>query len=582
MSDRTDFAQFAKLSSGVVPTESRRPRMTLCAKAIFMVVFLAALIVQAFGQGLDSGAVVSSASTGRAKAATLGVSVSGNRLLDGSGNPLLLHGVNASGLEFVAIDGYDPSDPWGGQEPEWPAVLKWKANVVRLPLNEASWLGLTTIDTSATVRDGDPGGNYRQTVENTVTAANAAGLYVILDLHWAAPSTSSPMMQSQMADADNSLNFWTSIANTFKGNPAVLFEPYNEPYFYGLTGTENQWTVLMNGGTLSYYPAESGSYNYQNVYVVLVEGASGTFLPGEIVTEGTASAVVNHWEASTKRLFIQAPVGSVLQSSPFSNGGAITGGTSGATATVANASLGWQVASMQAMINAIRATGATNVVLIGGVSYNDDLSEWLANRPTDPLNQLACTWHPYPPQQFVASASVAAAGSGYAVNDTITLPQPNTVYEPAEFTVTAVGAGGAIAGIAELQSGAYLETRLPKNPVHQGETSGKGSGASFDLSFENLAGTWSMPVDWPTVVAIAADVPVVITETGEHDTKGTKGSPFLQTLLPWADSHGMSYLGWTWNAWQNPDDVLIQNVSGTPTDGYGEYFHNHLLKVAKP
>ncbi|MGA3089146.1 MAG: cellulase family glycosylhydrolase [Terriglobales bacterium] len=563
----------------VARRENSKLRTGLPYWAMVLLGALAGWVAECSGQ---NAAFAGPPPRGRTPAATLAISVSGNRLLDGNGNPLLLHGVNASGLEFVAIDGYDPSDPWGGQEPEWPAVLRWKANVVRLPLNEASWLGLTTIDTSATIRDADPGADYRQTVADTVAAANAAGLYVILDLHWGAPSTSSPMMQSQMADADNSLNFWTSIANTFKANPSVLFELYNEPYFYGLTGSENQWTVLMNGGTLSYYPAESGTYNYQNVFPVLLSGASGAFIAGETVTEGAASAVVNHWEPSSNRIFIQAASGSILENSPFSNAGTIKGSSSGATATVSNASLGWNVASMQVMINAVRATGATNIVLIAGVGYNDDLSHWLANRPTDPLNELACTWHPYPPEQFVAGASVASAGAGYAVNDSITLPQPNTVYEPAQFIVTSVGGGGALTGIRISQGGSYLQTHLPKDPVHQAETSGQGHGASFDLSFENLAGTWSMPANWPAVLAIAAELPVVITETGEHDTPGTKGSPFLHQLLPWADSNGISYLGWTWNVWQSPDDVLIQNANGTPTDGYGQYFHSHLLKLAQP
>jgi hypothetical protein len=33
-----------------------------------------------------------------------------------------------------------------------------------------------------------------------------------------------------MADTTNSLNFWTSIAETYKSYPNVLFELFNEPY----------------------------------------------------------------------------------------------------------------------------------------------------------------------------------------------------------------------------------------------------------------------------------------------------------------------------------------------------------------
>jgi hypothetical protein len=510
----------------------------------------------------------------------LGVSVSGNGLVDAGGAPLLLHGVNASGLEFVAIEGYDPGDPWGGMEPIWTAITKWRANAVRLPLNEASWLGLTTVDTSGATRKGDPGGNYRQTVETTVAAANAAGLYVILDLHWGAPGLSSPMMQTQMADEDNSLSFWTSIATTFESNPAVLFELYNEPWFYsGLTQGEDQWQVMMQGGVLSSFPATDGANNNQTVFIVQLSGASGAFTPGETAAEGSASAVVNHWESATNRLFIEAQPGATLHKSPFTNGGVVVGRKSGARGTVANASLGWNVASMQAMINAVRATGAANVVLIGGVNYNNDLSEWQANRPSDPLNQLAATWHPYPPEDFVSGASIAAPGDHYAVNDTITLPHPEAAYQPAQLTVTAVGAGGKLTGVSVSQIGEYLETKLPKNPVPQGATSGGGSGASFDLSFQNESGAWSVPANWPTVLSIAASVPVLITETGEYNAPGTKGAPFLHQLLPWADSNHISYLGWTWDVWSNPENVLITSAKGTPTDGYGQYFRSHLISL---
>jgi hypothetical protein len=48
-------------------------------------------------------------------------------------------------------------------------------------------------------------------------------------------------------------------------------------------------------------------------------------------------------------------------------------------------------------------------------------------------------------------------------------------------------------------------------------------------------------------------------------------------LLPWADANGVGYLGWTWNPWQNPDDVLIRNADGEPTPGYGAYVKAHYL-----
>jgi endoglucanase len=50
---------------------------------------------------------------------------------------------------------------------------------------------------------------------------------------------------------------------------------------------------------------------------------------------------------------------------------------------------------MQALVNAIRATGASQPILLGGLSYANDLSGWLAHEPTDPDGQLGASFHNY-------------------------------------------------------------------------------------------------------------------------------------------------------------------------------------------
>jgi endoglucanase len=50
---------------------------------------------------------------------------------------------------------------------------------------------------------------------------------------------------------------------------------------------------------------------------------------------------------------------------------------------------------MQALVNAVRATGATQPLLLGGLSYANDLSDWLAYEPSDPDHQLAASFHNY-------------------------------------------------------------------------------------------------------------------------------------------------------------------------------------------
>ncbi len=363
----------------------------------------------------------------------LSIRTQGSRFINAAGSVVQLRGVNYSGFEFAPIGGWSGSDPSGAQAgqadgPKWSAIVAWKANTVRIPLNEASWLGYTCTDTSGVVRNPDPAGNYKSAVQTQVAQANAAGLYVIIDLHWTAPGNACPMLQTQMADNDHSIAFWTSVANTFKSNPSVMFELFNEPFFdFEFSG--DAWSYMMQGtgGSFSGYAATSGDNNWQDV---------------------------------------KKP---------------------------------WAIASYQAMINAVRATGATNVVLVGTMQYSQDFSGWLSHKPTDPKNQMAAVWHPYP------TYGTNWGSAAYA--------QPN--YAPAVFTDAA-----------------------------------------------NI---------------LAAGIPVIATETGDRNSAGTSGAPLVSTVAAWSDQHGASLLGWCWDVWGNSDNVLIKDVNGTPTDGYGKVFHDWLM-----
>src|SRR5438067_2300489 len=55
----------------------------------------------------------------------------------------------------------------------------------------------------------------------------------------------------------------------------------------------------------------------------------------------------------------------------------------------------FSIAGMQTLVTTVRNTGATNILLLGGLAFSNDLSQWLANEPTDPMNQLAASWHVY-------------------------------------------------------------------------------------------------------------------------------------------------------------------------------------------
>jgi endoglucanase len=55
----------------------------------------------------------------------------------------------------------------------------------------------------------------------------------------------------------------------------------------------------------------------------------------------------------------------------------------------------FKAAGSQTLLNAVRGTGALNVVMVGGPEYAGQLDHWRAYRPSDPLNQLAASIHIY-------------------------------------------------------------------------------------------------------------------------------------------------------------------------------------------
>jgi len=57
--------------------------------------------------------------------------------------------------------------------------------------------------------------------------------------------------------------------------------------------------------------------------------------------------------------------------------------------------ISYAVAGMQTLVNAVRATGANNVIMLGGLEYANDLTQWLSYKPTDPDGNLVASWHSY-------------------------------------------------------------------------------------------------------------------------------------------------------------------------------------------
>jgi endoglucanase len=77
----------------------------------------------------------------------------------------------------------------------------------------------------------------------------------------------------------------------------------------------------------------------------------------------------------------------------------------GCTLTSVNTRRPYVAAGMDELIAAVRATGARNVVLAGGVHWAEGMTQWLAYRPHDPLGQLGASFHAYSFNTYCADVS---------------------------------------------------------------------------------------------------------------------------------------------------------------------------------
>jgi hypothetical protein len=227
----------------------------------------------------------------------MAVHVSGNHLVDGSGATIRLLGVDRSGAEYACVQGWGlmdgPSDATS-----IAAIAAWHANAVRVPLNEDCWLGINGVPAAYA------GANYQAFVEGFVQRLHAAGIYVILDLHWNAPGTTPARDQQPMADADHSVIFWSQVATAFKGDPATVFDLYNEPFIGTNTGNViDDWTCWRDGCTVDLLNTGSGGQSavswqtagmQQLVDAVRSAGAPNVVMLGGLAWANDASGWLTH------------------------------------------------------------------------------------------------------------------------------------------------------------------------------------------------------------------------------------------------------------------------------------------------
>jgi hypothetical protein len=283
----------------------------------------------------------------------------------------------------------------------------------------------------------------------------------------------------------------TSIAAMTTWHIDAVRVPLNEDCWLGINGVGQAVGGPAYREAIAAYVARLQSYGL--VVILDLHWAA----PGAIRAEtqwpmADADHAPAFWSSVAATFAANHGVVFDLYNEPFINswacwlGGCETSFSSGGSTTT------YRTAGMQSLVEAVRATGARQPVMLGGLQWSSDESQWLAHEPVDPAGQLAASFHTY-----------------------------------------------------------------------------------------NFSGCHELSCWQATIAPLAAHVPVVTGELGENGCKAS----YIDSYMPWADAHGISYLGWTWDSTGAPSHwscsngpALIQSYNGTPT-AFGAGLKKHLATL---
>jgi hypothetical protein len=411
-----------------------------------------------------------------ASATALVANVHGNKLENGSGQQIQLRGVNEAGLESYCEQGYGFFDPTtldnsaAKQASVAAAIRSWGANAVRLTLNEGCWLG-----------------EY--------------------------PFTSADPCKSSFANA--------GACN----NPA----PYEGAAYR--SEVENYVHLLNN----------KGLYVIVTLAIPAPKSSSGTLLAGNMNPIGMPmpdAGSVTFWRQVATAFKPDHGVLFDLYGEPIPK--PYTDSTSawscwlnGCSETYLNANTGaggtYQAVGMKELVATVRATGATQPIVLGGVDYAGTMSLSGSNNGEGWL-----TW----------AAKIPNAGALVASLHTYACDSD-------------VSEGACDNGTSTYESWCVTQSCLA----------------------DQLAGAASAASK-----SVTSKYPVVIGEFGDYNCDGN----WPTTLMNFADNHWISYLAWSWNGspWDTCStgpDLLTSDAevtTGTSPTAYGLVIRTHLLSRA--
>jgi hypothetical protein len=154
-----------------------------------------------------------------------GLGTSSNRIVNpANGDPVILRGVNRSGLEYAGPDeqGFLSGASLSRSEIEF-LVREWRCNIIRLPFNQ---------DFVLRGRLGRPGEQYQQALDQVIYWASMFGAYTLLDLQWLDAERMYGGNRNFVAPLPNveSVELWRTLARRYASEPAVLYDVFNEPH----------------------------------------------------------------------------------------------------------------------------------------------------------------------------------------------------------------------------------------------------------------------------------------------------------------------------------------------------------------
>lgn len=204
-----------------------RPRLFLS-----LVVVLLGLVMASCGFGGSSTPTAQSTPTAAPTAAPFIPSgmphAQGAQLVDANGHSFVLRGAQIES-PFNMIKGWE-----SGKKPTktlnpatFNAMASWRMNALRLPLSNWIYAKYPT--------------EYISQLDQVVRDANAAGLYVVLDLHDNVKAGSPYQSKDSLVPKTEDVTFWKAIAAHYKTNPMVMYDLYNEP-------SEPNWDTWLRGG----------------------------------------------------------------------------------------------------------------------------------------------------------------------------------------------------------------------------------------------------------------------------------------------------------------------------------------------